>query len=240
MQAKRAEFQVAIRRYENVPAYRRFGHGVAVVVILFQFLLLRECVLRPPAIWSAGLLVLLAWPLVDFVNGFVHLLMDHADQYGSPAGPLIANFHLHHRTPRYRRHPLPVVYFLESGSKVWLAVLLPPLWWATRSLAAEWTFLAAVFGILSSLAEVSHYLCHTSRSPVAEFLAWTGILLSRKHHEPHHRSDNANYAFLNGMTDPVLNWIARRFFTGYKEGTDLHFSEWTPATEGERYERGTR
>lgn len=81
------------------------------------------------------------------------------------------------------------------------------------------------FGILSSIAEVSHYLCHTSDSKVAKFLARIGLLLSREHHNHHHHSDNMNYAFLNGMTDPLLNLIARVFFTGYKTTTDKHFAK---------------
>src|SRR5690606_24423070 len=65
--------------------------------------------------------VVAAYLLADFVNGLVHLYMDRKDDYASPAGPLIANFHLHHQTLRYRDRNLLAVYFIESGSKIWLA-----------------------------------------------------------------------------------------------------------------------
>jgi len=38
----------------------------------------------------------------------------------------------------------------------------------------------------------------------------------------HHRLDNVNYAFLNGMTDPLINWIAAVYYHGYQKTTDQH------------------
>ena len=76
----------------------------------------------PLAIGAAGQLaaIIAAWLLTDFINGLVHIYMDHNDRYDSLAGPLVANFHLHHKTPLYRKNPLPIVYFMETGSKIWL------------------------------------------------------------------------------------------------------------------------
>lgn len=81
-------------------------------------------------------------------------------------------------------------------------------------------------GILSSVAEVSHYLCHSSTSAVADFLGKVGLLLSKHHHAKHHLRDNCNYAFLNGFTDPLLNRIAAAFCKGYKNNTDLHYANY--------------
>ena len=65
-----------------------------------------------------------AFFLADLINGLVHMYMDNNDNYDSLPGPLIAAFHLHHRTPLYKKNPLLLVYFNESGSKIWLAVFL--------------------------------------------------------------------------------------------------------------------
>jgi sterol desaturase/sphingolipid hydroxylase (fatty acid hydroxylase superfamily) len=152
--------------------------------------------------------------------------MDNNDRYDSPAGPLIANFHLHHKTPRYTPHSLPLVYFIESGFKVWLApcltiiALLAWLDWLPPLLLHLFVYT----GILSSIAEVSHYLCHNSASPLAIFLGNCRILLSKRHHAVHHLQDNVNYAFLNGFSDPLINAIAARFYKGYKQNTDLHYA----------------
>jgi sterol desaturase/sphingolipid hydroxylase (fatty acid hydroxylase superfamily) len=89
-------------------------------------------------------------------------------------------------------------------------------------------------GILSSFAEVSHYLCHTSTSALAGFLANIGLLLSKRRHARHHLEDNSNYAFLNGFTDPLLNLIAARFYKGYKHHTDLHYVNYSCADSESR------
>ena len=171
--------------------------------------------------------------LADFVNGLVHLYMDSNDRYDSLAGPLVANFHLHHKTPRYEPHPLPVVYFIESGSKVWLVPCLTGVALLTMvdGISPLLLLVLVYTGILSSVAEVSHYLCHTSASPLAGFLGNCGILLSKRHHAAHHRQDNVSYAFLNGITDPILDRIAAKFAKGYKNHTDLHYAAYEGAGE---------
>jgi sterol desaturase/sphingolipid hydroxylase (fatty acid hydroxylase superfamily) len=152
--------------------------------------------------------------------------MDNNDNYDSLAGPLIANFHLHHKTPLYKKNPLIVVYFMETGSKVWLVGYLTSVVFMLYMLPIN-PIVAHVYvytGILSSVAEVSHYLCHTSSMPLTQVLAKCGLLLSKRHHAHHHLEDNSNYAFLNGFSDPVLNVIAKRFYPGYKTTTDRHFA----------------
>jgi len=42
-----------------------------------------------------------------------------------------------------------------------------------------------------------------------------------KHHINHHKKDNQSYAFLNGTSDFLLDKIAKRFYGGYKENSDL-------------------
>lgn len=166
--------------------------------------------------------------LADFVNGVIHMIMDHEDRYQSAAGPLVAAFHLHHKTPMYKANPLHVVYFNETGAKVWLVPYLTLTVLAIHLLAPHpvLSHLLVYFGILSSVAEVSHYLCHTSTSKTALFLGEIGLLLPKRHHARHHAADNNNYAFLNGCSDPLINLIARRFCTGYKKNTDLHYARY--------------
>jgi hypothetical protein len=52
----------------------------------------------------------------------------------------------------------------------------------------------------------------------------SGLLLSKRHHGRHHIEDNVNYAFLNGMSDPLINIIAKKLYPGYKSTTDLHYA----------------
>ncbi len=83
------------------------------------------------------------------------------------------------------------------------------------------------FSIFSVLAEVAHYLCHSPYNRTAELLQKAGLLLNRKHHGRHHLEDNVNYAFLNGMSDGLINFIAKTFYRGYKNNTDRHFDLYT-------------
>jgi len=224
--AKQQQFNAAMQLYTSQARYQLFGLGVSLANVSLQFWLLWR--LWPLAI-GAGyqlLALLTAWVLADFVNGLVHMYMDNNDRYQSLAGPLIANFHLHHKTPLYLRKSLPVVYFVESGSKVWLVPFLVAV-----AILAEFDGVSplllhvlAYTGVLSSVAEVSHYLCHTSTSPLAMFLGNCGILLGKRHHAAHHLRDNVSYAFLNGFTDPLIDIIAARCSSGYKQNTDLHYA----------------
>lgn len=231
--ARQKSFNEAMERFNGQGGYRWFGFGVATANIALQAWLLwhlREFHLTGLAVAGA---LLVAWVVTDFVNGLVHMYMDANDAYESFVGPLVANFHLHHRTPVYTPRPLPVVYFLESGSKVWLVPCLALIAWLAQSgLLNPWAVHVLVYtGVLSSVAEVSHYLCHTSTSALARVLGNSGILLSKRHHAVHHTQDNVSYAFLNGFTDPLLNLIAAKLSPGYKRRTDLHYATYVAVGE---------
>ncbi len=223
---KQRQFNAAMELYNSRRGYKLFNTAVSVTNISLQLWLLSR--IWPASIGAGGqaATLFIAWLLADFFNGLVHMLMDNNDRYDSTAGPLIANFHLHHKIPRYTPHPLPMVYFVESGFKVWLA---PCLAMIALLMQAGWLspmllHILVYIGILSSVAEVSHYLCHNSVSPLAMFLGNCRILLSKRHHAVHHIKDNVSYAFLNGLTDPLINLIAAKFFRGYKQNTDLHYA----------------
>jgi sterol desaturase/sphingolipid hydroxylase (fatty acid hydroxylase superfamily) len=171
------------------------------------------------------LLFALAYFTADFINGFAHLWMDNHDRYRGVMGPIVANFHLHHARIKYERRPLWAVYYLESRSKIWLLLLQLLALGLVTVLPGNAIRFVAYFAILSSLAEVSHYACHTLSGPWVDLLGRLRLILPRAHHRVHHASDNVNYAFLNGMSDPILNAIARRFFAGYKNRSDLHAAD---------------
>lgn len=223
---KQRQFNAALALYNSRPGYKLFGTFVSLANLSLQGWLLWRIV--PYSIGLAGQLaaVLGAWLLADFVNGLVHLYMDQNDRYDSLAGPLIANFHLHHKIPQYNRRNLALVYFVESGSKIWLVPCLAALAVVTElgGVTPLLLYLLLYSALLSSLAEVSHYLCHTSQSPLAMLLGNCGILLSKRRHAIHHLQDNLGYAFLNGVSDPLLNLLAARFSRGYKQHTDLHYA----------------
>lgn len=228
---KQEQFNRAMERYTSQTRYALFGHLVSSANIALQlYLLYRVWPLSIGPVWQLVALVA-AYLLTDFINGLVHMYMDNNDRYESIDGPLIANFHLHHKTPVYTRRNLLLVYFLETGSKVWLVgyLLLVVALQSAFKLNPTVFYTLVYIGILSSVAEVSHYLCHSSTSPVAMFLARIGLLLSKRHHAPHHLRDNNGYAFLNGFSDPLLNRIARSICTGYKQHTDLHYAQYSAA-----------
>lgn len=229
LELKQKQFNAAMELYENRGGYKLFGKFVAAANISLQvFLLLRVSGLSAG---PAGQLAAVAgaYLLADFVNGLVHLYADHMDDYESLWGPLTANFHLHHKRPRYKDNSLPVMYFNESGSKVWLAPCLCALAWLSFQQGVNPVLLYTLVyaGILSSVAEISHYLAHNSNSPAAAFLARAGLLLGKRRHARHHLEDNVSYTFLNAFTDPLVDALAARFYTGYKNGTDLHYAKYT-------------
>jgi len=217
-----------MQRYTSRVGYAWFNHGVATANVALQAWLL--WLVWPFSIGVGGqlLAIVIAWLLADFVNGLVHMYMDSNDHYASIVGPLIANFHLHHKTPLYTVRSLPLVYFVETGAKVWLVPCLAVIALLTQvdGISPLLLHVLVYFGILSSIAEVSHYLCHTSNSRIVIALGNCRILLGKRHHAAHHLQDNVSYAFLNGLSDPLLNLIAARFSRGYKQHTDLHYAAW--------------
>jgi sterol desaturase/sphingolipid hydroxylase (fatty acid hydroxylase superfamily) len=225
---KQIQFNAAMERYLSMGRYKIFGRLVSTTNISLQiYLLWRIWPLSIGPAWQAVSLVS-AFILTDFVNGLVHMFMDNNDRYDSFSGPLIANFHLHHKIMQYKKNNLLVVYFNESGSKIWLIGYLFAILQLLGMTGANPVALHVLvyIGILSSVAEVSHYLCHSSTSAAAMFLGNTGVLLSKRHHARHHLKDNNNYAFLNGFTDPLLNLIAVRLYRGYKNTTDIHYAHY--------------
>lgn len=228
LMTKQQQFADAMARYNGSSKYQWFSISVALSNILLQTWLI---VKLWPRLADLGLL---QWVVVaglilyltDLLNGFVHMLMDNYSGYTGLAGPLVANFHLHHKTPLYKKRPILMVYFFETGSKIWLVAYLLILAVFMDHLSYLIAILLVGIGIFSSLAEVSHYLNHTSRSPLLSALMRMGLLMSKKHHAKHHTRDNMNYAFLNGWSDPVLNHLARFLFSGYKKGTDQHFENY--------------
>jgi len=224
MIAKEEQYAAAMRRYSSGLGYSRLGALVSAVVISLQAISLSQVPWGSiaPAAYVLGFVI--AYLLADFVNGLVHMVMDNTDRYQSVVGPLIAAFHLHHKTPRYKDSNPLTIYVLESGPKLWLVPYLGLVVYAQANwaLPAVVSFVLAAVGVLSSVAEVSHYLCHNSTSRAVRLLQRLRLLLPPEHHAVHHSRDNTHYAFLNGVSDPLLNAIARRTCQGYMSRSDLH------------------
>lgn len=229
LELKQKQFNVAMERYEKIPVYQAIGKMVSLANVSLQlyllYLVFPLTIGLPLQLFS----LFAAYVAADFLNGLVHMYMDNNDSYDSMAGPLIAAFHLHHRTPLYKKNNILVVYFNESGAKNWLVgyLLMATVTIKTTSIHPFFAYIVVYAGILSSVAEVSHYSCHVMDSGITHYLRSAGLFLSKKHHAHHHIENNVQYAFLNGLTDPLLNIIARTFFRGYKRTTDLHYAAYT-------------
>lgn len=223
---KQRQFNAAMELFNSKSIYRRFGTFVSIANVSLQIYLLYRVSSYSIGLGMQVVSILLAYLATDFLNGLVHMYMDNNDDYESVAGPLIASFHMHHKIPQYRINNLLVVYFKETGAKVWLVgyLLLVALLLEIPAVAPAGLYMLVYIGILSSVAEVSHYLCHSSTHPLSIFLGNIGLLLSKRHHAGHHLTDNNGYAFLNGFTDPLLDRIAKKLCKGYKNHTDLHFA----------------
>ncbi len=229
LNVKQQQFNAAMELYEKAPVYQAIGKSVSLANVSLQLYLL-YLVLPVSIGWPLQLCsIFIAYAAADFLNGLVHMYMDNNDSYDSLAGPLIAAFHLHHRTPLYKKNNILLVYFNESGAKNWLVgyLLMAAILIKTASIHPVLSCIVVYVGMLSSVAEVSHYCCHVSDSRTTRYLRYAGLFLSKKHHAHHHISDNINYSFLNGLTDPLLNVIARTFFPGYKNTTDRHYAAYT-------------
>ena len=222
---KQFEFNDAMVRYNDSLFLKYHGHVVSISVILLQIYWFRK--LKIYSKRSMLLSIILAYIFTDLVNGYVHLYMDNNHNYNGYQGSLIAAFHLHHKKPRYKKNNIFRVYYNESGSKIWLLVLLIALRGLPHNHLKNTLILLTIF---SSLAEVSHYLCHNSDNIMVKKLQKIRILLDPEIHKLHHTHDNINYTFLNGSTDFIINCIAATFYSGYQHSTDLHSNNYIGQT----------
>lgn len=215
-------------RYHNNPIYQKTGRVISSVIVWLQAISIADTLhlwkgVNPLYLFT---LFIFAYIIADFINGIVHLYMDNNTRYNGLFGPFVASFHLHHLNPQYTKKNPVLVYFYESGSKFWLMFYLFALICIQHKchISFEMQFLFTWIGLLSSFAEVSHYWCHHMPHPsnIIRFLQNNGVLLSKKHHMVHHLSDNKNYAFLNGVSDKLINFIACRVYSGYKNNADAH------------------
>jgi len=223
---KQKQFVAAMNLYENKRIYQLFGKFISTINISLQVIIAYLVIPTRIGIWWQISSFVIAYILTDFINGLVHMYMDNNDNYESIAGPLIASFHLHHRTPLYKKNNILLVYFNESGSKIWLSgvLIVATIVIGMFNINGIVAYIILYFSILSSIAELSHYLCHVSNTRLVKFLRRIGLLLNKRHHGKHHIQDNVNYAFLNGISDPLINIIAEVFYPGYKNTTDKHYA----------------
>ena len=219
--SKQLEFEAAMDRYHRSFFYRNMGYVVSTCVIALQVVALAR--VEWMDLGLMGLLaIVIAYVAADLINGWIHMVMDNADGYSSPIGPLVAIFHQHHNRPRYTDRNIFAAYFFENGMKNWLVPYMALTAIALPLVPADLGFGLVCFGIWSSVAEVSHYLCHNSSHPFVRLLQRSGLLLDPAHHQVHHDEDNVRYAFLNGCTDPLLDAIASRVYAGYASTTNEH------------------
>ena len=161
---------------------------------------------------------LCAFLAADFASGFVHWL---ADSYGSPTTPvvgpkLVTPFREHHDDPlAITRHD----FFEANGDNclTTLFVLVPAYLWLPTNEAA-WATALSLFVVLLSLSvlltSLAHGWAHTAHPPrLVRALQRAGLMLSREHHERHHRGDHStHYCITTGWLNPLLD--RTRFFRG--------------------------
>jgi len=98
-----------------------------------------------------------------------------------------------------------------------VSILLPWLFYFICPIVILSFYITLTYiGILSSIAEVSHYLCHNSNSAVVIFLMRIKVLLPKREHARHHLEDNVSYTFLNSVTNPLVDLSPRCFLPDIK------------------------
>lgn len=216
-------FNSALNSYHSNKLYLLINKSNSIVIVCIQLYLASFAVKADIPLTHSIFIFLLSYLITDFVNGCIHLWMDNNNRYESATAPFVAYFHLHHHKKVYQEKSLLLIYFEESGYKIWLSfyLVLTAIFVHTTD-HPQASLLLIYFGILSSCAEVSHFICHNRHGKLVSYLQWSGVLLKKSHHLHHHNEDNTHYAFLNGSTDFIINFIAKRYFKGYKHHSDMY------------------
>ena len=224
---KQKQFHKAMDKYNGQNYYQHIYKLVSFSNILMQLILIFVLFSLSLPWYLYIISFFIAYFLTDFINGLVHMFMDNNENYSCIWGPFVASFHLHHQTQKYKDASILSIYFNESGAKFWLVIYLAILLILSTLPINHFLLLTLIYiGILSSVAEVSHFLCHNSNSSIVKTLQKYHILLSMDHHIKHHQLDNQSYAFLNGSSDFIIDKIAAKLYSGYKNGSDEHFKSY--------------
>ena len=224
---KQAEYNQAMQKYNGLKRYKLLYKVVSFLNISMQLFLLYTVLQFHLGFLVNLLAFMVAFVFADFVNGGMHLYMDNQEDYTRAFGPFIAAFHLHHKTPKYKDSNVIKLYYNEAGGKFWLVPFQAVIIAIYFLGVPNWLILfATYFIVLSCVAEVSHFLAHNSDNKFVHFLQKIRVLIPKEYHAKHHQNDNRQYAFLNGMSDVVLDFIARRYFRGYKKASDLHYGRY--------------
>jgi len=225
---KANEFKVAIEKYNSIVWYSRVEVAASVIIVFLQIASLIKLFQHYTAASVIAIIVtvVIGYIVTDFISGIAHMIGDNNTHYTSIIGPFVAAFHLHHARLTYKNnHPIKI-YFYESGQKFWLVFYLLILFTIQNTVNLNFCLdlFLVIIGVLSSVAELSHFWCHnrTQCNIIIRTLQKYRILLSMQHHRFHHCNDNTHYAFLNGMTDSVVNLIANHLYMGYKKHADKH------------------
>lgn len=164
--------------------------------------------------------VFLGYLASDFISGFVHFLGDtYGDENAKFFGPsFIRPFRVHHTDPQeICRHD-----FIELNGNNCLVCLPVGLlaYWTIPASTTHWGALL-LLGIAAMLFWVFmtnqfHKWAHDDEPPqvIAVLQRW-GLVLSREHHDIHHRAPYDRYYCITvGWMNPILSRL--RFFEGVK------------------------
>ncbi len=106
---KQEQFNRAIERYETTRGYVWVGYLTSFIIVGAQVILAAKALHQSTSAGIHLLLLVGSFVSADFINGLVHMYMDNNHRYTSLLGPLVASFHLHHHTTRYKEKPLIAV-----------------------------------------------------------------------------------------------------------------------------------
>ena len=128
------EYKIAIEKYQNVPLYARVEIFIAVMVVILQIATFTQLIHQYDTTSIIAILITLfvAYVATDFINGFVHMIVDNSINYKSVVGPYVAAFKLHHTRLTYQNKHLIKIYFYESGHKIWLFFYLGLLYFSQQ------------------------------------------------------------------------------------------------------------
>ena len=166
--------------------------------------------------WILLPIAVVAYAAADFISGFVHFL---ADNFGSPDTPILGKafvtpFREHHIDPKgILRHPFLIANgnnCLVAAPPLLLVLLFVPVdsSLAGYAIGAFWLF----FSMAIFLTNQFHKWAHTDAPPrIVVRLQRLGIVLSKEHHDVHHKSPfDTYYCITVGWWNPLLERI--RFF----------------------------
>mmetsp|Transcript_45190 Transcript_45190/g.130900 ORF Transcript_45190/g.130900 Transcript_45190/m.130900 type:complete len:531 (-) Transcript_45190:68-1660(-) len=197
---------------ERTTGHLVFTHTAVTLQHLFWMsLALRSWTLRKNpgegCVWRTLSAMVSATLLGDTVTYFTHLLLDNYLSEQGILGPLVHEFLLHHKSPKFQLQTYVENAWRESIFTA--SIMGTAIGTGLCNLRSSYsTTFWAVFGFVGTQISAIHKAAHVARPPLIYSIGQrAGLIIDRRHHAKHHATLASHYSLCTGHFEAAFEVV---------------------------------